>query len=301
MKSILCPICRKKTEPELLGLEAYRHCQHCQMGWLKKFPKTKYKNTYYKGTSNISSFIFSYIAAFFYFLRKQYSGKKLIELWIDIGAGDGGFLKAVNAKEKIGVEISLSGRKIMKTKGLNVLSDKEFLKKSDLNADCISYWHVLEHVEAPWIYLRAGERNLSKEGKIIIGIPNINSFDFHYFRSCWFHLAPKYHLWQFSPKAIELLLSRSGFMVDSIDYWSLEHHITGILQSFINKTAGSDSVLHGLVKRGLDYSPGFKDIFWSVFWLTFGFPIVFFFWLINSVSKKSGAIVVVARKADYSR
>lgn len=290
-----CPICKKKPKDSLFGIKGYRYCSHCHLGWLKKIPKVLYTEKYYKGTSSIISKLFVPIGLLFYVIRKSFAGKGRKKLWIDVGAGDGGFLKTVGAQKKIGVEISLAGRIIMKKNGLGTLSDKEFLKASGLNADVISYWHVLEHVEKPWEYLKAGKRNLSKKGKIIIGIPNIDSYEFRYFRNYWFHLIPLYHFWHFSPRSIRLLLEEVGFKIEVIDYWSLEHHLTGILQSFINKTAGSDSVLHRLVKRGLDYSPSFGDFFWIAFWLTIGFPIVFIFWFIGSISHKSGTIVLVAR------
>lgn len=291
-----CPICKKKSSSSFFGIEGYRYCSNCHLGWLKKLPKVVYAENYYKGTSSIASKLFAPIRLFFYILRKTFAGMDRKKIWIDVGAGDGGFLKTVNAEEKIGVEISLAGRDIMEKDGLKTLSDEKFLKTSGLNADIISYWHVLEHVEKPWEYLKAGKRNLAKAGKIIIGIPNSDSFEFRYFRNSWFHLVPQYHLWHFSLKSMSLLLADTGFKIESIDYWSIEHHLTGILQSFINKTVGSDSVLHRLVKRGLDYSPSLKDIFWSIFWLTIGLPIVFLFWIISSLSHKSGTIVLVVKK-----
>lgn len=290
-----CPICKKKPTTSLFGIKGYLYCSHCRLGWLKKLPKISYKENYYKGTSGIVSKLFIPIGLIFYKIRGSFAEGKN-KLWIDVGAGDGGFLKTVSAQRKIGIEISQAGRKIMEKSGLETLSNEKFLKTSGLDADVISYWHVLEHVEKPWEYLKAGKRNLSKKGKIIIGIPNIDSYEFQYFRNYWFHLVPKYHLWHFSKNSIELFLGKAGFKINSIDNWSIEHHLAGTLQSFINRTAGSDSVLHRLVKRGLDYSPTFKDIFWSVFWLTFGLPVVFLFWGASSILKKPGTFILVAKK-----
>lgn len=289
-----CPICKKKPSSSFFGIKGYWYCPSCHLGWLEKLPKVSYEESYYKGTSSIASKLFTPIGLFFYMIRRSFAGGGQKKLWIDVGAGDGAFLKTVNAEEKIGVEISSAGRTIMKEKGLEVLSNKQFLKTSGLKAEVISYWNVLEHAEKPWEYLRAGKRNLAKKGKIVIGVPNSDSFELRYFKNHWFHLIPKYHLWHFSGKSIKRLLAKTGFKIDSIDYWSIEHHLTGTLQSFINKTAGSDGVLHRLIKRGLDYKLSFKDIFWSIFWLTVGFPIVLSFWITSSILKKSGTIVVVA-------
>lgn len=290
-----CPICEKKPSASFFGIKGYNYCLHCCLGWLKKITKALYTEKYYKGTSSVISKLFVPIGLFFYMIRRSFAGSGKKNLWIDIGAGDGEFLRTVNAQRKIGVDISLAGRKIMEKAGLETLSNEKFLKTSGLNADVISYWHVLEHVEKPWEYLEAGKRNLSKNGKIIIGIPNSDSFELHFFKNYWFHLIPQYHFWHFSKKSMSLLLKKSGFKIDLIDYWSIEHHFAGTLQSFINRTAGSDNVLHRLVKRGLDYKFCFKDIFWITFWLTIGLPAVLLFWLVSSLSHKSGTIVFVAK------
>ena len=182
----------------------------------------------------------------------------------------------------------------MKKIGLLTLSDKEFLVSKNLRADVISFWHVIEHLEEPDRYLSVAYENLNKNGKIVLGIPNHRSFEFKVFGRHWFHLVPEYHIWHFSLKSITQLLNRTGFTVNLVDNWSIEHHLTGILQSFINRSTGSDSVLHRLVKRGMNYSLSFKDAFWSVFWLSIGLPIVLFFWILSSVFNQSGTIVIVA-------
>lgn len=292
--SNICILCKKKPSSDSFGLSSYWFCRACELAWKKQFPKAVYDETYYRGTSSLAQKFFSPIALLFYSIRESYVGIKNRNIWIDVGAGEGGFLKTVHAKRRIGVEVSKAGREMMEEEGLETLTDQQFLKAKGLNADIISFWHVLEHVENPWEYLESANRNLRKNGKIIVGIPNYTSFEAQAFKKYWFHLVPEYHVWHFSPKSFEKLLEKTGFTIENVDYWSLEHHPTGVLQSFINSTAKSDSVLHRLVKRGLDYKPAFKDIFWSMFWMTIGFPVVIVFWIISSLLKKSGTIVVVA-------
>lgn len=291
----ICPLCENKASSNLFGLSSYWVCQVCKVAWLKKFPKAEYDETYYKGKSSLAQKLFAPLALFFYSIRESYVGIKNRNTWIDVGAGEGGFLKTVHAKQRIGVEISKSGRKMMEDEGLETLTDQQFLKAKNLNADVISFWHVLEHVENPSEYLEAARENLRKNGKIVVGIPNYISLEAQTFKKYWFHLVPKYHIWHFSPKSFEKLLAKAGFTIENINYWSLEHHPTGILQSFINSTAKSDSVLHRLVKRGLDYKPAFKDIFWSAFWMTIGAPIIITFWIVGSLLKKSGTMIFVAK------
>lgn len=217
-----------------------------------------------------------------------------------MGAGEGEFLKTVKARHKIGIEVSKIGLANMKKAGLEVMTDTKFLQSNNLDADVISFWHVLEHVKNPKQFLGAAAKNLTQEGRIVIGIPNSQSLEFRLFKQYWFHLIPQYHLWHFSPRSIELLLTQNGFQIENVDYWAPEHHLTGVLQSFINKTAGSDNVLHRAVKRSTGLKKvRIKDLLWICFWATVGLPIVLMFWIVASLLKKSGSIVIVASKRAY--
>lgn len=291
-----CCICGKKATENLPSLKNYFYCKNCQLGWMKKFPEAVYDETYYEGKSGIAQKLFQPIANLFYGIRSNYAGKDRKKLWIDVGAGDGGYLKTVPSEKKLGVEISKAGRKIMERNGISTMSNSDFLKAKNLNANVISFWHVLEHVDNPMDYLRAAKRNLLKKGKIVIGVPNIESLEFKAFKKYWFHLVPDFHLWHFSPISLRKTLDKTGFKIKNIDCWSIEHHPTGVLQSFINSTAHSDSILHRLIKRGLDYKFKFRDLFWSVFWLTIGLPIILFFWTLGAITKRPGTFVIVAYK-----
>lgn len=295
----ICPLCRKTPENHFFGLQSYYYCKNCSIAWQKNFSEPSYKEKYYKGSSGIVSILFFPIIRLFYLIRRGYVKNKNIGLWVDVGAGDGEFLRCVKAKQKIGVEISASGRKKMGEIGLKTQTDQEFLKVSGLNADVISFWHVLEHTQNPWMYLRSACRNLAKGGKIVIGVPNFDSFEFKLFKRYWFHLDPKHHFWHFSSKSIKKILENEEITIKKIDYWSFEHHLTGVLQSFINKTSDSANVLHHLLKRG-EYHGSFrlKDAVWCVFWLTLGFPVVIGFWIAGSILGKSGAIIIIAEKKN---
>lgn len=292
----LCIFCQQKPTSSLYGLTSYWHCKGCGVAWVKSITEVDYGDTYYKGKSSLAGRVFAPVGRLFYNLRNSYVGNGAKEVWIDVGAGDGGFLQTVNARKRVGVEISSSGRKIMQQNDLDTLTDKQFLKARGLNADVISFWHVFEHVEKPWGYLESAKRNLNKNGKIIIGIPNIDSLEFKFAKEYWFHLQPQFHFWHFTPKSFQKLLDKTGFNISKIDHWSVEHHPTGVLQSFINKTSNSrENVLHKLIKRGTNAkSVTPKDWFWVAFWITIGLPIILSFWIAGAVSKKSGTIVIVA-------
>lgn len=294
---IACPVCQNAPLPQMNNMKFFWYCNNCSLGWIKKKPRTIYETNYYTSGSSILAKAFSPIEFCFYKIRESYFGLQKKKLYIDVGAGDGNYLTHVNAERKIGVEISVSGRKKMANKGLQTLSQNEFLKIKNKKADYISFWQVIEHVNTPIAYLKATKNNLSKNGKVLIAVPNINSFEFRIFKRYWFHLTPEYHVWFFSPKALNKMLTLAGLKIERIDYWAIEHQLAGIVQSCINRTTNTNNTLHKLIKRKQDLSTvSFKTIFWIVFWCTVGIPFILIFWAIASLFKKSGAIVVIASK-----
>lgn len=301
-KSGYCPICQNKAKSEMNGLKTYFFCVVCKFGWLKRLPRSKYEDEYYESGSSLLSKFFAPLGTQFLRIRKSYVNKSLNNFWIDVGAGEGNFLEIIDAKNKIGVEFSRSGRQIMKEKGLSVLTNQQFLKVKNLKADVISFWHVLEHVENPEDYLHAAKNNLSEKGRIEIGVPNVDSFEFQIFKKFWFHLAPEYHLWFFSTKSLEKLLKITGLKIEKIDYFAIEHHFAGTLQTFINAFSNSDNVLHKLIRRRQNLTNlSLEQIFWICFWCTLGLPIVAVFWLMSSAFRKSGALVLIAYDSNRSR
>lgn len=292
--SAICPLCKKKGS-NLPDFPAHLYCKTCKLAWLKHFPKAIYDDTYYQGASSIASKLFTPITLMFNLIRNVYVGLDKKKLWIDVGAGDGGFLKIVRAERKIGVDISPSARKIMKGKGLVTMTEQQFLEAKNLDADVISFWHMLEHVPNPWDYLNAAKKNLAKNGRIVIGVPNIDCLEYYLFRNKWFH-TPKFHLYENSPRSIDIFLRIAGFKTMYIDYWSPEHHLPTTLQSFINFTSNSQGALHRFIRRGHDYEFHIYDAIWSIFWMTVGAPLVIMFWIIGALTKKSSTIVVVAKQ-----
>lgn len=293
---MVCRICKNNKAGDLKIVEGYHFCYSCHTAWMKKIPETSYKSDYYKPKSSLAAKLFAPIGIFFYQIRQNYVTNQSPKMWVDVGAGEGKFLQIVNSPKKIGVEISNTGRTMMKNMGIETMTPDKFLQTTGLKADVISFWHVLEHLKNPWDYLEAAKVNLSSGGELIIGIPNIDSWDFRFFTKDWFHLVPQYHIWHFSPKSITIMLKSAGFRVTKIDYWSIEHHLSGLLQSFINKSSGSHNVLHKLVKRETDLLLfNWKDVFWIILWLTIGLPFIVIFWIINSIFHRSGTIIVTAK------
>lgn len=139
--------------------------------------------------------------------------KKLV---LDIGAGTGDFLLTCKKRgwNTFGTEPNLKARDVAKQKGIYLEADLSKFKKQQF--EVITLWHVLEHV--PNLSELISELNslLAENGRIIVAVPNFNSFDASYYGSFWAAFDVPRHLWHFSRSAIHKIFSKEKIRVEKI-------------------------------------------------------------------------------------
>ncbi|WP_088339973.1 class I SAM-dependent methyltransferase [Robiginitalea sediminis] len=131
---------------------------------------------------------------------------------LDIGAGTGAFMEASKRSgwKVWGVEPNAAARKRCKEKGLNVTSAVSQLP--DQQFDCITLWHVLEHVQDLDGQLGWLESHLTDSGLAVIAVPNYRSLDARIYGSFWAAYDTPRHLWHFSPEGIRRTLEPFGLV-----------------------------------------------------------------------------------------
>lgn len=130
---------------------------------------------------------------------------------LDIGAGTGAFMEAAKASgwEVLGVEPNPGARERSRERGLEVISGVSELPKQQF--DCISLWHVLEHVEDMDGQLAWLASHLKDSGLAVIAVPNYQSLDARIYGSYWAAYDTPRHLWHFSPEGLRRTLEPFGF------------------------------------------------------------------------------------------
>jgi SAM-dependent methyltransferase len=118
--------------------------------------------------------------------------------------------------------------------------------------DLVIMFHVLEHLADPQAALAAVARRVKPGGTLILGIPNIASWQARFAGPSWMHLEVPRHLSHFSPSAIERALVSSGFRMTRIDFRSFEHDPFGWVQSTLDKLGFEQSLLVKLLARMSD-------------------------------------------------
>ena len=148
-------------------------------------------------------------------LIKKYTGIGEGKI-LDIGCGSGAFLNTMRFSdwEITGLEPDESARKKAKeVYGLQIDPSEKLFQLEPKSYDAITMWHVLEHVHKLNDYLDQLKKLLKPGGKIFIAVPNYTSYDADKYGKDWAAYDVPRHLYHFSPKAMNGLLTRHGLQL----------------------------------------------------------------------------------------
>jgi 2-polyprenyl-3-methyl-5-hydroxy-6-metoxy-1,4-benzoquinol methylase len=180
---------------------------------------------------------------------------------LDVGCGQGTFLRLMQRKgwKGQGTELSPGSASRAIQAGLSVsvgeIGENQF---PPFCFDLITFWQVLEHLRDPAAMLERIRPLLRRGGIVAISTPNVESWQARTFRGDWFHLDAPRHLFLFSPRTLETIMTAHGFRLLTLSHFSWEQNPYGWLQSFLNRVGFSKNSLYTLIKDG---SPGRKRRF----------------------------------------
>ncbi len=154
---------------------------------------------------------------------------------VEIGAGSGAFLKAVEpyVARVVGVEPDSDSRSwAARELGVEVKADVAEAAATG-PFDIISMFHVVEHLRDPVAYLSGLRGMLAPQGRLVVEVPNVDDalvsvYDIPAYREFYFQKA---HLYYFSKKTLEAALAKAGFSSDviGIQRYDLSNHLRWML------------------------------------------------------------------------
>ncbi|MCW3109656.1 MAG: class SAM-dependent methyltransferase [Segetibacter sp.] len=206
-------------------------CSTCTFRFTQNVPAAAYIGPYYRSAEYVShsdtkeGFVnrLYHIVRSFTLQTKRTLVKKVTGLkqgvLLDIGAGTGAFSNKMQqggwnvtglepdefAREKA---LSKYDLKLEKLTNLENLVGETF--------DAITLWHVLEHVHDLHGYLEKFLEILKPTGRLVIGVPNYTSYDAGFYKDCWAAYDVPRHLYHFSPKSMQVLLEKKGFLLEAV-------------------------------------------------------------------------------------
>ncbi|MCF8257167.1 MAG: class I SAM-dependent methyltransferase [Flavobacteriales bacterium] len=177
-------------------------------------------------------------------LAKSTNGRTLL----DYGAGTGDFAGSVAQQgwNVMAFEPDGSARQRIKEKYPNIQLQAGLNQIADASRAVITLWHVLEHVHTLQETMQHFQRILSKQGTLIIAVPNCNSYDAQHYREYWAAYDVPRHLYHFTPSDLEALMEKCGFLlVAKHPMWFDSYYVSLLSERYRDTSTGT---LRNLIK-----------------------------------------------------
>lgn len=231
----VCPACQGTTITDLFQAKDHlvsgrefliKQCITCGMAWTVDPPAEEEAGKYYASDEYIShtdskqslTDRLYHLARGFMLGRKgklvDYAVRKSTGVIIDIGSGTGYFAAFMQKRgwQVTGIELSEQARNYSVERfGIRAIGPQQVSDLPSAYADCITFWHVLEHLYDPAGWLGEVRRILKDDGRCIIALPNFASADAEWFGKRWAALDVPRHLWHFTPEAFRQFVTKQGF------------------------------------------------------------------------------------------
>lgn len=267
-----CPLCGSSQFNNFLICQDYttsqekfnlRACVNCNFVLTSPRPDQYSLGNYYKSDSYVShtgtkkgllNFIYLYVRRYTLrwkvsILKSFYQSGSLL----DYGCGTGEFLHQSRESgfDVTGVEPSADARKKAETlleqsihEDINRIANKKF--------DCITLWHVLEHVGDLKEKLLQLKNLLTDRGIIFIAVPNHECFDATLYKEHWAGYDVPRHLWHFSKDNMKALLSDLNLTLLEIKPMKLDSFYVSLLsENYKYKEKSSVAKVISGFKNGL--------------------------------------------------
>jgi len=164
---------------------------------------------------------------------------------LEIGCGSGSFMHSMALKgwQVQGIEYSAKAGKAVKELGYPIhVGPLESAPAPKEPVDLIVGWQVLEHLHNPLLSLKKMAHWVKPDGYLVLSMPNAASFEFKLFKSRWYALHLPNHLYHFTPKTADKMLTATGWKIEKVTH---ERNIGNLMaslgyffQDYLGKTNG---------------------------------------------------------------
>ncbi len=254
-----CPLClNPSTVPALTGTDflfeataksfSLNSCPQCRCLFLNPMPDGKeiagfYPSQYWWNASRPGLLkqlesVYRRLAlrdhvAFIVSAGRHANGRRVL----DFGCGSGTLLGILKTRgfDVLGVDSSEEAARVADLEnGVRVIAGS--LEEASFEAgsfDVVTMFHVMEHVTNPRDILAEVFRILKPAGRVVIQVPNIDSWQFKMFGARWYGLDIPRHVIDYSKDSMLGLLSASGFEPKRVRHFNLRDNAPALVSSLV--------------------------------------------------------------------
>lgn len=210
---------------------------------------------------------------------------------LDIGSASGKFLyhNAARYTHAVGMEITpeslVFSREVL---GLEIVED---MRSVPDEISVTTAWHSLEHIPANQLLelLDSLSGKLVDGGRLVISVPNGDSWQYRWFGTAYAFFDVPNHLHQFTPVSLERLMHRFGFYhVDTVSSWP--YNTFGTVQSLLNVMTNTHNYLYYRLKRH-SCKPSLQLDIVNGLLMPIVVPVGWLFGLVESVNLKYQGVI----------
>jgi 2-polyprenyl-3-methyl-5-hydroxy-6-metoxy-1,4-benzoquinol methylase len=232
-----CPLCNSKDIRNLIICKdhlvsgesfAITECLNCSFYFTNPRPLDEELGKYYQSEDYIShTNKVNSLTHFIYKSFRNYTLNRKLKLintlkkkgnLLDVGCGTGEFLHVCvrNNWNIDGVEPDQNARGKAE-KLLNINIHENLFSCENFNTyQVITLWHVLEHMPDLHSTIMHLKKLLSKQGRILFALPNIDSFDARKYKEFWAAYDVPRHLYHFNQNTFKKLMMEHKMKVTAI-------------------------------------------------------------------------------------
>lgn len=249
-----CPVCTNDSfsnhiicEDHFLSGESFAivKCSKCQFLFTNPRPDKNSIGKYYDSDEYISHTSKSKSPIdILYKLARQYTLANKLRLInkiaesksiLDFGCGTGDFLAKCKANGWTvnGLEPNSEAREIATLRTRSTIHSEISQLEEISNLGLITLWHVLEHIHDLNDTLSTLTSLLSNHGKVLIAVPNYQSFDAQLYKEFWAAYDVPRHLYHFSQDSMKSLLQKHDLKIlDTIPMKLDAYYVTLLSQKY---------------------------------------------------------------------